>query len=343
MIKGMETAALGNLDVCRILNGMWQVAGGHGRIEREKAIGEMMSYHDAGFTSWDLADIYGPAEDFIGDFRKRLAEEEGEVGGRGGAAGDKMQAFTKFVPEPARMTRAVVEQAVERSRRRMAVESIDLVQFHWWDYANPAWLDALVHLSELRDAGKVRNVGLTNFDTDHMQDMVDAGISIASNQVQYSIIDQRPQVKMQEFCKKNNAVILAYGTMCGGLLSEKYLNKQEPGSAQLDTLSLRKYKKMIDAWGGWGLFQELLAALKQVAVRHQVSIANVAARYILDRPAVAGVIIGARLGIAEHRQDNARVFELKLDGQDREKIEKVTAKSRNLFELIGDCGDEYRH
>lgn len=333
----METARVGNVEICRLLNGMWQVAGGHGHIEHERALAEMVAYHDSGFTSWDLADIYGPAEEFIGDFRKKLAREKGdkELG--------RVQAFTKFVPDPGRMTKAVVEQAIERSRRKMAVESIDLVQFHWWDYGNPAWLDALVHLSELRDSGMVKNVGLTNFDTAHMQDMADEGLAIVSNQVQYSIIDQRPQVRMEEFCKKNNSVILAYGTVCGGLLSEKYLGRGEPGNPQLDTLSLRKYKKMVDAWGGWKLFQELLAALKSVADRHRAGIANVACRYILDRPAVAGVIVGARLGIAEHRQDNARVFGLKLDGEDREKIEAVTAKSRNLFELIGDCGDEYRY
>lgn len=333
----METARLGDIEICRVLNGMWQVAGGHGRIEHERALGEMVAYHDSGFTSWDLADIYGLAEDFIGDFRKRLAKEKGEE------ELERVQAFTKFVPEPGRMTKPVVEQAVERSRRRMGVESIDLVQFHWWDYSNPAWLDALVHLSELRDAGTIRNVGLTNFDTGHMQDMADEGLLIVSNQVQYSIIDQRPQVRMQEFCKKNNSAILAYGTVCGGLLSEKYLGRQEPGNSQLDTLSLRKYKKMVDMWGGWKLFQELLAALKATADRHGASIANVACRYILDRPAVAGVIIGARLGIAEHRQDNSRVFGIKLDDGDRGRIEAVTAKSRNLFELIGDCGDEYRY
>jgi aryl-alcohol dehydrogenase-like predicted oxidoreductase len=333
----VETARVGDVEICRVLNGMWQVAGGHGSIDHEKALAEMVAYHGSGFTSWDLADIYGPAEDFIGDFRKKLAHERGkeELG--------RMQAFTKFVPEPGRMTKAVVEQAVEKSRRRMGVESIDLVQFHWWDYSNPAWLDALVHLSELRDSGKIKNVGLTNFDTAHMQDMADEGLKIVSNQVQYSIIDQRPQARMQEFCRKNNSVILAYGTMCGGLLSEKYLGRPEPANPQLDTLSLRKYKKMVDAWGGWKLFQELLVALKAVADKHRVSIANVACRYILDRPAVAGVIIGARLGIAEHRQDNARVFGLKLDGEDRERIEAVTARSRNLFEIIGDCGDEYRY
>ncbi len=333
----METVALGDsLVACRILNGMWQVAGGHGRIQRQKAIAEMMAYHNSGFTTWDLADIYGPAEEFVGEFRNRLVEEKGR------SELSKMQAFTKFVPEPMHMSRALVEQAIDRSRQRMGVESIDLIQFHWWDYANPAWLDAMVYLSELRDNGKVRNVGLTNFDTDHMQDMVDAGIKIVSNQVQYSIIDQRPQAKMQEFCKKNNTAIFAYGTVCGGLLSEKYIKTTEPENAQLDTPSLRKYKKMIDIWGGWGLFQELLVVLNEVAIKHKVSIANVAARYILDRPVVAGVIIGVRLGITEHRQDNARTFQLMLDGEDREKIDSVTSRSRNLFDLVGDCGDEYR-
>ncbi|MBI3254485.1 MAG: aldo/keto reductase, partial [Nitrosarchaeum sp.] len=57
---------------------------------------------------------------------------------------------------------------------------------------------------------------------------------------------------------------------------------------------------------------------------------------------VAGVIIGARLGISEHRQDNARVFDLQLDSQDHTMISSVTGKSNDLFDIIGDCGDEYR-
>lgn len=333
---GVQRAEFGGLSICRILNGMWQVAGGHGRIDQKKAVEEMVKYHEAGFTTWDLADIYGPAEEFVGDFRKRLASQKGEE------ELANVQAFTKFVPEPRAMSRQFVERSIEQSRQRMGVDAIDLVQFHWWDYYNPAWLDALVHLSELRDRGIIRNVGLTNFDTAHMQDMADAGVRIASNQVQYSIIDQRPAVRMAEFCKKNGAVIFVYGTVCGGLLSEKYLNRPEPGNSELDTLSLRKYKKMVDAWGGWKLFQELLLALKVAADKHKVSIANVAARYVLDKPAVAGVIIGARLGLSEHRNDNARVFGLSLDSEDMEKIGAVTSKSRDLYELIGDCGDEYR-
>jgi aryl-alcohol dehydrogenase-like predicted oxidoreductase len=110
----------------------------------------------------------------------------------------------------------------------------------------------------------------------------------------------------------------------------------------LHTVSLRKYKQMVDAWGGWALFQRLLATLKEIADKHQVSIANVAVRAILDRPAVAGVIVGTRLGLAEHRADNARVFEFSLDDEDRTHLDAVLEASRDLYRAIGDCGDEYR-
>jgi aryl-alcohol dehydrogenase-like predicted oxidoreductase len=173
-----------------------------------------------------------------------------------------------------------------------------------------------------------------------MQVMKDANLKIASNQVQYSIIDRRPEVKMAKFCREDSASLLAYGTICGGLMSESYLGRQKP--YDLDTASLKKYKRMIDAWGGWDLFQKLLSTLKGIADRHGVGIANVATRYILDKPAVAGVIIGARLGIANHRDDNARVFGLRLDREDNGSIEDVCKKSNDLFEIIGDCGDEYR-
>jgi aryl-alcohol dehydrogenase-like predicted oxidoreductase len=318
------------LKICRVLNGMWQVAGAHGRINPQTAVEEMGKYHDAGFTTWDLADIYGPAEDFIGDFRSRLPEHEQQ----------KIQALTKWVPEPQKITKQIAQASIDRSLRRMNVGSLDLVQFHWWDYNNPYYIDALKYLSDLRGEGKVKNVGLTNFDTERMQVMKDADLQIVSNQVQYSIVDRRPEVKMAQFCRDNNSSLLAYGTICGGLVSERYLGREEP--YDLDTASLKKYKRMIDAWGGWELFQELLSTLNKIAKKHGVGIANVATRYILDKPAVAGVIIGARLGITEHRDDNARVFSFKMDKDDSASIEEICSKSNDLFEMIGDCGDEYR-
>ncbi|MCH8107924.1 MAG: aldo/keto reductase [Chloroflexi bacterium] len=324
------------LPMCRILNGMWQVSGAHGNIDPEAAVQSMFAYLDSGLTTWDLADHYGPAEDFVGEFRRRLASSRGEQ------APSSLQAFTKWVPQPGRMTERVVEENVALSLRRMDVESIDLLQFHWWDYQDDGYLDAMDHLSKLRDDGKIKHLGLTNFDTEHMQRITDHGIRLVSNQVQFSLIDRRPEVRMVQFCQDNDISLLAYGTLCGGLLSEGYLGRPEPSRRELNTASLSKYKQMIDAWGGWELFQELLATLQSIASRHQVSIANVAVRYILDRPAVAGAIIGARLGVSDRREDNLRVFDFALDADDLSQIEAVLEKSLDLYQLIGDCGDEYR-
>lgn len=325
-----------DLKMCRIVNGMWQVAGGHGEINSKDAVSEMCMYHDFGFTTWDMADIYGPAEEFFGEFRKRIEKQNGF------AELEKIVGFTKFVPSPGPMTRSIVEHHIEKSIRRMNVKSIDVLQFHWWDYSDTRYLDALHHLSKLCDEGKIRHIGLTNFDTERMEIILEQGFKIVSNQVQYSVLDQRPQVKMTELCEKNKIHLFAYGTLCGGFLSEKYLGREEPLEYHLNTFSLQKYKNMIDAWGGWQLFQELLGVLNSIAKKYGVSISNVATRYILDKPAVAGVIIGARLGLSEHKFDNNQAFSLHLGMEDVEKINFVTSRSKDLFEKIGDCGDEYR-
>jgi aryl-alcohol dehydrogenase-like predicted oxidoreductase len=240
------------------------------------------------------------------------------------------------------MDQSWVGENIDRSLRRMDVESLDLLQFHWWDYGDERYLEAMVHLEHLRDEGKIKHLGLTNFDTEHLQKIVDEGHQIVSNQVQYSLIDRRPEVQMSEYCEGHSIQLLAYGTLAGGLLSEKYLGHPEPDRAVLNTASLSKYKQMVDAWGGWGLLQDLLLVLKGIADCHGVSIAEVAMRYVLDRPAVAGVIVGVRLGVADHRDDNAQVFGLELGPVDLDGIESVLSRSRDLYQIIGDCGDEYR-
>ncbi len=320
-----------DLSICRILNGMWQVSGGHGQVNPKSAVLDMVRYHQNGFTTWDLADIYGPAESYLGEFRKQLPSKDLQ----------QSQALTKFVPNPGPMSKSIVEYYIDQSLQKMNTDTIDLIQFHWWDYNDLSYLDALGNLTKLQDEGKIKYLGLTNFDTKRIKIMIERGFKLISNQVQYSILDQRPEKLMTPFCQKHNISLLAYGTLLGGFLSEKYLNFPEPHRADLTTFSLQKYYNMIDAWGGWSLFQELLQVLSKIAKKHDSSIANISTKFILDKPIVAGVIIGTRLGLSEHRQDNARVFDIVLDAEDHVMIRSITSKSNDLFDVIGDCGNEY--
>ncbi|CAK9197058.1 unnamed protein product [Sphagnum jensenii] len=324
--------SVGSFSIPAIITGMWQVAGGHGKIDQKKAVEEMKRYAFAGLGVFDLADIYGPAEEIYGKFLREYLGANLVLG------------FTKFVPRygsSGTNTREVVESSIDRSRKRMGVSTLDMVQFHWWDYRDVHYFDSMKLLYTLKLEGKIKELGLTNFDTLHMAKLYEeCAIPIVSNQVAYSIIDRRPEKKMVAWCLKHNVKILAYGSLLGGFLSEKYLGRPEPQRFELTTQSLSKYKRTIDQWGGWMLFQELLLVLSQIADKYKVSISNVAVRYIADKPAVAAVIIGARLSIAEHITSNQATFSFPgLDQGDVALIHAVVEKGNGI---AGDCGDEYR-
>lgn len=330
-------AELGDgLEICRLPVGLWQLSGGHGRIDQEAAPESLSNYLREGYTTFDMADHYGPAEEIYGEFRRRLTSRERQPTTR------IVQAMTKWCPEPGPMTREVVLEAVKRSLTRMDTPHLDVLQFHWWDYEDPRFLDALGHLADLQAEGLISHLALTNFDTANLGRIVAAGIRVISNQVQYSLIDRRPEREQLAFCREHHIRFLTYGTLCGGLLSERFLGQPEPSPGMLETSSLKKYKRMIDSWGNWKLFGQLLEGLQAVATRHGASLANIATRAILDQAQVAGVIIGCRLGLSQHRADNARVFDITLDTDDWQVLDEAVAGHADLFSVIGDCGDEYR-
>ncbi|EME32208.1 aldo/keto reductase family protein [Galdieria sulphuraria] len=293
----MQYSKLGeDLTISKLVTGMWQLSGAHGYIpSTSSVVTAMKCYTDYGVTTFDLADHYGDAEIYVGEFRKEVGK---------GFSDSHFQFLTKWVPRPGLMSKRVVEDAVDRSLKRMQCDRLDLLQFHWWDYSDKRYLDALGHLQELVDQGKIRCLGLTNFDTEHLQTIVGQGIRICSNQVQFSVLDQRPLVEMVDYCHHHGIGVLAYGTLCGGFISEKYVGLPEPSRRALDTASLAKYYQMIRVWGGWGLFQELLFVLKEIGEKYGVNVSQVAMRFVLEQRAVAGILVGARLGLSDHLNDN---------------------------------------
>jgi aryl-alcohol dehydrogenase-like predicted oxidoreductase/enamine deaminase RidA (YjgF/YER057c/UK114 family) len=316
------------LTISRVATGLWQVADmeRHATVDSGAAAAALSRYAEAGFTTFDMADHYGSAEQIAGRLHERLGAGRIEV-------------LTKWVPKPGPVTRDDVRRAVERSLDRLKTPRVDLLQFHAWNYADPRWLDCLFWLQELRAEGLVRHLGLTNVDAAHLRVAVHSGLEIVSNQVCFSLIDRRPAGDLTALCRERGIALLAYGTVAGGFLTEKWLDRPEPDWDRLPTWSLMKYGRFIRAAGGWAAFQGVARAVASVARRHGVSMANVACRCVLDQPAVAAVIVGARPGASEHLDDNARVFGFSLDDRDRRELEAACAA---LAPIPGDPGDEYR-
>ena len=303
----------GGYDISRIIKGGWHLAGDHGAIDKTQALADMAAFVEAGITTFDCADIYTGVEQMIGDFRRAYPEHAAQI-----------QIHTKFVPDLADLPRVdapYVARIIDRSLQRLGVDRIDLVQFHWWDYETPRYVDVALELDRQRRAGKIARLGATNFDVPHLSAMVEAGVPIATHQIQYSLLDQRPQNGMVDYCRTHQMALLCYGTVAGGFLSERWLGQAEP-AGPLTNRSLVKYKLIIDDFGGWDAFQGLLGALGRIAAKHGVDIASIATAAILNRASASAAIVGATH--AGHLASHTRIGALELDPMDIEALDAVT-------------------
>ncbi|MBI1776256.1 MAG: aldo/keto reductase [Proteobacteria bacterium] len=320
----MERALLApGYSISRLLKGGWHLAGGHGRIDRDQAIKDMAAFVEAGITSFDCADHYVGVEELIGDFRKQYP-----------SLAKSLQVHTKFVPDLADLptvNRAYVGRIIDRSLQRLGLERLDLVQYFWWDWSVPGAVDTAVALNDLLRQGKIARLGVTNFNTDQFAELVDAGVPFAAHQLQYSLVDRRPDWKMADFCRERGIGLLTYGHLLGGFFSEAWLDAPEP-TGPFENRSLTKYKLIIDEFGGWALFQQLLRALKKVGQRHGVGVGEVAVRWTLGRPGVVGCIVGATS--TRHLAQNLKICDFALTQEDLAEIALVTDNRRGP---PGDC------
>lgn len=288
-----------------VINGCWQLTPDHGGGPRSQAeaLGRFAELVDQGFTTFDGADIYVGVEATLGAFRRSLADPE------------RIQIHTKYVPDRAALATlrpADVDAAIDRSRRRLAMDQLDLVQFHWWRYDVPGLAMVVERLREAQARGWIRLLGCTNFDTAHVRELLDQAVPIVSLQAQYSLLDRRPERAMTALCAERGVRLLAYGALAGGYLTAARLGADDDTPANR---SLTKYRLIIEEAGGWARYQSLLRLLGRIGEKHGVGPEAVAVRWLLDQPAVAGVILGVgrRSRVDSHRA----LLGLRLDDDDR--------------------------
>ncbi|KAI1115653.1 putative aryl-alcohol dehydrogenase [Nemania sp. NC0429] len=349
--QAAETFALGPFQLPRLFNGFWQLsspAWGAGSADsQDAALGQLIR---AGFTAADMADHYGDAELVYGQFRNRLPPQVKNTV----FAATKWCVFGSIGGE---VTDEWVLGAVKERCRRLGGR-VELLQFHWHNYAAKEYLDVLVKLVSLTKTHPelVSTIGLCNFDSAHTREACEyllsktGSVGIVSNQIQFSVVDSRPLLEMCGVSAEFGLQLLTYGSFCGGFLSSRWLEQPLPEMYDPTsplTPSQRKYLGMILDWGSWEEFQKLLSKLSSIADKHHVTLTNVAIRWVLQKPQVGAVIVGTRLGVTTHDQDNLAVFNFKLDEEDIEAIDYIALGEKNekvvaLFESLGDCGNEYR-
>jgi aryl-alcohol dehydrogenase-like predicted oxidoreductase len=295
--------------ISRVINGCWQLTPDHGGGPGNEADAMRLFAEQVenGFTTFDCADIYTGVESLLGRFRQSLPDP------------DVIQVHTKLVPDKhalASLSPGDIDSMIHRSLRRLGVDCLDLVQFHWWDYSVPGLERVTERLVKAQEQGKIRLLGATNFDTAHVRQLVAGGVPLVGLQTQYSLLDRRPERHMVQASRETGVGLLAYGVLAGGFLGARYLGQPpaEPGNR-----SLTKYRLIIEETGGWAAYQELLGLLSGIGDKHGVPAELVAARWVLDRPAVRAIILG--IGKRSRAALNRRLTGLELDGQDRQRLD----------------------
>jgi len=314
MTERMRTELAPGYSISRVINGCWQLTPDHGGGpgNESDAMRVFAEQVENGFTTFDCADIYTGVESLLGRFRRSLPDP------------GLIQIHTKLVPDKralAGLTAADVDSMIHRSLRRLGVECLDLVQFHWWDYSVPGLERVTERLVMAQEQGKVHLLGATNFDTPHVRELMAQGVPLVCLQAQYSLLDRRPERHMVRASQETGVGLLAYGVLAGGFLGDRYrgMPAAEPGNR-----SLSKYRLIIEEAGGWDAYQELLGLLAAIGEKHEVPAELVAARWVLDRPAVRAIILG--IGGRSRAGLNRRLAELELESQDRQTLEEWTSR-----------------
>lgn len=324
-------------DISKVISGNWQLSGGHGKVDPVTALENLYSLAELGITTYDCADIYTGVEEILGTFTDGYEKKYGK------SEREKLRVHTKFVPDLPKLPslkHADVEKSIHRSLKRLGAESLDLVQLHWWDFAVEGYVEAALSLARLQNQGLIKNIGLTNFDSTHMIDIISAGVPVVSNQVQFSMLDRRPLSGLTKAASDHGVTLLCYGAIAGGFLTDKWLDKPAKESSDRSEI---KYKLIIDEYGGWDQYQKLLGALNDIALELNTSVSGVALAWVLGQRNVGGVICSMRS--IKHAQDNLHSLNIHLSQAHIDKLDRIISSSPwqagEVYDLERDRGGRH--
>ena len=307
--------------VSQLIKGGWQTIGRAG-----DALDDLLDFVRAGITTFETADSYRGGEELMGMLRTAAQKD------LPAALSRKIKIHTRFTA-PTRgngPTTREITDSIERSLKRIGGERLDLVQLQWWNLDVPGLVDTGIVLAELRRQGKINLIGVCNLGVGDLTTLLSAEVPVATNQVHYSLLDRRADNHLAAFCQTQDIGLMTFAPLAGGFLSGTWMDAPDPLGR--DQGFSREFRALIDTGGGWMVFQGLLSTLDAIAARHNLSIAQVAQRWVLQCGPGQAILFGA--STADRLRETLPIFAVSLSDRDLAEIEEV-APARSPLD-IGD-------
>lgn len=325
----MKYRKLGRTDisVSVVCMGCWAIISDNtwGNQDESDSVETIHAALDAGINFFDTAEDYGhgASEELLGRVLAEHPRESVVIASKVGAQG-------------LRPTELVWH--CEDSLSRLKTDYIDLYQIHWPNPDVPI-SDTLGALEQLKSDGKIRAIGVSNFGTSYLDELLQAG-RVESNQLCYSLLWRAIEHEIQPICVANDISILCYSSLCQGLLTGKFTSADEVPESRARTRLFSKDRPH-SRHNQPGCEEETFSAIAAIrAVCESIGrpMEQVALAWLLAQPGVTSVIAGARN--ADQAGQNALAAEVELDVEVLEKLDQATAKVKNY---VGVNADAWQH
>jgi aryl-alcohol dehydrogenase-like predicted oxidoreductase len=324
----MELRQLGSSDVrvSPVIFGAWAIGGWMwGGTDEEDSVAAIRASLDAGVNTIDTAAIYGQgySEELVARALKGYPRDKVVIatkcgrlpGDEGSDPWSTTDRHGKAITIRSNSRRESIFRECEQSLKRLGVETIDLYQVHWPDRTRPVE-EAMGAIEALRTQGKVRAIGVSNYDLQWLRGGKAAAPALASLQPPYSLITRRIEKDgTLAFCRENDVAVIVYSPLERGLLTGKVTpDRKFPAD---DHRSTHKYFTVENR----GRVLAALEKIKPIADRHRASYAQVVINWTIHQPGITAALVGARN--AEQARHNAAAMNLTLTPQEREEVRRT--------------------
>jgi aryl-alcohol dehydrogenase-like predicted oxidoreductase len=331
----MEKRKLGNsgIEVTPITFGAWAIGGWMwGGADRNDAVEAIKASYNLGVTSIDTAPAYGQglSEEIVGEAIKGIPRDKVQLLTKFGLRWDVAEGEFFFKSQdnagnPIDMYKLASRKSImhecENSLKRLGTDYIDLFQIHWPDGTTPI-AETMEALQRLTEQGKIRAAGVCNYSVAQMTE-AEKVISLASNQVPYSMVNRDIEHDIVPYAIRHNKAIIAYSPLQRGLLTGKV--KPERRFNEGDTRDGNAFfslENVIEV-------NSFLDKLKPLTESKKASLAQLVIRWTIEQPGITIALVGARN--AEQAIENAGAANIRLSSDEMEFIKAELGKLELVF------------